>query len=497
MTVPLLLTGASGYVGSRLLEAFETQERPVRCVARRPDALQDQVAVTTEVVEGDVMDEASLRPAMRGCEVAYYLVHRMNSPGDFEAEERLAAEAFVRAAKAEGISRIVYLGGLGDPEQTRSPHLRSRHETGRIFRDSGVQTIELRAGVILGADSLSFEMIRALVERLPIMITPKWVGVATQPIAIGDVIRYLVEAADREIDGSRVFEIGGADRTTYGGMMREYARQRGLHRVMLPVPFLTPRISALWLALVTPLYARVGRRLVESIRSPTVVRDDSALNTFHVVPLGLEGAVRRALEREDERMRGVRWNDAISFAEGAPPWGGKRFGSRLADRRSLHVGVSPAVAFEPIRRIGGDTGWYHASILWRLRGMLDILVGGVGARRGRRDPDTLRVGDAVDFWRVEAYEPDHRLLLRAEMRLPGRAWLEFTVERDGDGSTINQVAVFDPVGLFGLAYWYSVFFLHDFVFSGMLRAIARRAERGLEDPRRGRWGLPPHEVQRY
>jgi Protein of unknown function (DUF2867) len=344
---------------------------------------------------------------------------------------------------------------------------------GEILRASGVQTIEFRASIVIGSGSLSFEMIRALVERLPVMITPRWVSVQAQPIAIADLVRYLLAALDLAVEGHAVFEIGGADRMSYRDIMREYARQRGLRRLMIPVPVLTPWLSSLWLGLVTPLYARVGRTLIESMRHPTVVQDASALQRFGIQPKGVREAIALALRHEDRELAETRWSDALSVAGPRRDWGGVRFGSRLVDSRVAHVGAQPAHAFAAIRRIGGATGWYYGNWLWRLRGGLDVLVGGVGMRRGRRAPESLNVGDTLDWWRVEAFEPDRRLRLAAEMKVPGRAWLEFEVDAEATGSTIRQTAIFDPVGLLGLIYWYAVYPLHHVVFAGMLRGIVK------------------------
>jgi uncharacterized protein YbjT (DUF2867 family) len=362
--------------------------------------------------------------------VAYYLIHAMDSPGSFEEEDRRAARHFGEVAYEAGVQRIIYLGGLGEPQSGLSSHLQSRQEVGEILRSCGVQTIEFRASIIIGSGSLSFEMIRALVERLPIMITPRWVSVPAQPIAITDVIDYLLAGLDVTLEGSHIIEIGGADRVSYREIMREYARQRGLRRLMLSVPVLTPRLSSLWLGLVTPLYARVGRRLVDSIRHPTVVHDASAQRLFGIRPKGVREAIAMALRHEDQELAQTRWSDALSAAGRQPDWGGVRFGSRLVDSRVSRVRVPPASAFAPIRRIGGRTGWYYGDRWWRLRGFIDLLVGGVGMRRGRRDPEALGVGDTVDWWRVETFIPDRQLRLVAEMKLPGRAWLAFEVEGD-------------------------------------------------------------------
>ena len=472
----ILLTGATGYVGGRLLHRFEAEGLRVRCLLRRPEQFPSARPATTEIVGGDVNDPASLAAAMKGVETAYYLVHSMGATDDFEIRDRRGAEAFGAAAAAAGVRRIVYLGGLGDERSGLSAHLRSRHEVGRILRASGVPVIEFRASIIIGSGSLSFEMIRALVERLPAMITPRWVSVLAQPIGIEDVLGYLRTALDLGVRESRVYEIGGPDRVSYGDLMAEYARQRGLRRFLIAVPVLTPRLSSLWLGLVTPLYARVGRKLVESICHPTLVRDaEPALTDFAIRSIGVREAIARALANEDRELAETRWSDALSSAGAPREWGGVRFGNRLVDSRAVHVAVQAAAAFAPIRRIGGATGWYWGDWLWRLRGFVDLVLGGVGSRRGRCDPDRLAVGDAVDWWRVEAIEPDRRLRLVAEMRLPGRAWLEFEVIPDGDGAMIRQTAIFDPVGLAGLAYWYGIFPLHELVFARMLRGIAGAA----------------------
>ena len=414
---------------------------------------------------------------MAGVHTAYYLVHSMGSPGQFEDEDRQAAQNFAESARQSGIRRIIYLGGLGDQDQALSAHLRSRHEVADILRSSGIPVIEFRASIVIGSGSLSFEMIRALVQRLPVMICPRWVAVKAQPIAVEDVIAYLMAALELPMGQGYVFEIGGPDQVSYGEIMQEYARQCGLRRWMIPVPVLTPRLSSLWLGLVTPVYARVGRKLVDSMRNPTLVREPSALTVFSIKPKGLREAIGRALRQEDQEFALTRWSDPLSSSGKPASWGGVQFGTRLVDSRIAQVSVSPASAFAPIQRIGGSNGWYFANFLWRLRGFLDLLVGGVGLRRGRRDPHTLAPGDALDFWRVLACEPDRRLGLVAEMKVPGRAWLQFEVEPNGRGSVIRQTAIFDPAGIAGLLYWYTLYPAHRWIFRGMLHEIAAVAER--------------------
>lgn len=467
----VLLTGATGYVGGRLLRRLEARGGELRCLARRAEFLRAKVSAGTEVVEGDLLDGASLEAALRGIDAAYYLVHSMGSRGDFQDQDRRAAENFAEAARRCGVKRIIYLGGLGHGEEL-STHLKSRQEVGRVLRESGVPTIEFRASIIIGSGSLSFEMIRALVEKLPVMVTPQWVSSKAQPLAVEDLLEYLVAALDILLEESRVYEIGGADRVSYLEIMKEYARRRRLRRWMIRVPVLTPNLSSLWLGLVTPVYARVGRKLIDSVRNDTVVRDSSATRDFDIRPRGIGEAIERALRNEDQEIAETRWSDALSSGD-TLGWGGAKFKSRIVDSRSADVPYPPREAFRPIRRLGGSVGWYFADWLWRLRGFLDLLVAGVGSRRGRRDPEQLVIGETVDFWRVEAYQPPELLRLYAEMKLPGRAWLQFEVRETPDGSRVRQTAIFDPVGLFGLLYWYVLYPLHVLVFNGMLRGIVR------------------------
>lgn len=488
--IRVLLTGATGYVGGRLAPVLENAGVRLRCLARQPAALASRVSAGTEVVAGDLLDPPSLERAFAGVDVAYYLVHSMGSHGDYRETDRTAARNFGNAARRAGVRRIVYLGGLATGDDVLSKHLESRIETGQALRDSGVPVVEFRASVVIGSGSLSFELIRALVERLPIMICPRWVSTLAQPIGIDDVLAYLSAALRLPGHESRTFEIGGADQASYGDVMREYARQRGLKRVMLSIPLLTPRLSSLWLGLVTPVYARVGRELIAGLKNRSVVTDATALAVFPIRPGGLREAIGRAIGYEDRAFALTRWSDARSSGGLSVSPADTRFGGRLIDRRHMHVSVDAERAFVPIARIGGDRGWYFGTWLWRIRGAVDLLAGGVGMRRGRRDPDAPTVGGTLDFWRVEAYEPGRRLRLAAEMKLPGRAWLEFEVEPVGAGAIVHQTAVFEPVGLSGLLYWYGLLPVHAVIFGGLLRAIASLA---VEDagrqfdatPRRG------------
>jgi len=376
MTKPLiLLTGATGYVGGRLLEALVAAGHRVRCLVRRPERLRIPKGAHVEAVAGDLLDPASLRAAMPGVHTAYYLVHSMESPGSFEDLDRRAARNFAEAAGDFGVRRIIYLGGLGETSPNLSPHLRSRHEVGEILRSSSVPVIEFRASIVIGSGSLSFEMIRALVERLPVLITPRWVSVPAQPIAVRDLLAYLLAALELLCAGSRIFEIGGADQVSYGGLMLEYARQRGLRRFVVPVPVLTPRLSSLWLGLVTRLHVRVGRRLIDSIRHPTVVRDRSALTEFGIRPMGYREAIAAALREDDEVQD---WASASAAR-----------GLRFVYSLKISVNVPAAQAFAPIRRIGGSTGWYYANRVWRLRGFVENLLEACDRNRDRPLEESL------------------------------------------------------------------------------------------------------------
>ena len=479
-----LIAGASGYIGGRLLDRLQTRGWQIRCLSRNPDSLRARVGASAEVVRGDVLDGPSLRPALAGAQVAYYLVHSMAAGREFHELDIRAAKTFGQAAREQAVGRIIYLGGLGSGPRL-SAHVESRQEVGRVLRASGVPTLELRASIILGSASLSFEMVRSLVDRLPVMVTPRWTRTLSQPIAVEDVVSYLDAALDMEFADSTVFEIGGADRVSYLDLMREYARVRGLKRLILPVPCLTPRLSSLWLGLVTPVYARVGRQLIEGVRNETIVTADDALRAFDIRPMTATSALKRALRNEDREFAQTRWSDAYPARSLDAKWGGARFGRRIVDSRTIAVPIPAEQVFPYVEAIGGDRGWYYANWLWKLRGFLDLLAGGVGMRRGRRDPRRLVQGDSLDFWRVELIEPGRRLRLRAEMIVPGRAWLEFEVEPGGSSCTLRQTAEFDPSGWLGPLYWYCLFPLHRLIFANMLRNLARTAEaRAAADPPR-------------
>jgi uncharacterized protein YbjT (DUF2867 family) len=478
-----LVTGATGYIGGRLVPRLLDEGHTVRCLSRTPGRLRDVPWVDrVQVVEGDLDRPETLAGAFDGVDVAYYLVHSLGSRG-FEAKDRAAAQAFAAAARAAGVRRIVYLGGPEpDPADRPSAHLRSRAEVGRILLDSGVPTVVLRAAVIIGSGSASFEMLRYLTERLPVMITPRWVTNRIQPIAVRDVLRYLAACATLPPEVHRGFDIGGPDVLTYRDMMRRYARVAGLRpRVIIPVRPLSPWLSAHWVGTVTPVPNAIARPLVAGLVHEAVAHEH---DIDSVVPgeglLGFDEAVRLALGKIRDANVETRWSNASGLDTAAEPlpsdpdWSG---GSVYTDVRTRGVAAPVGALWRVIEGVGGDHGWYSFPLAWAVRGWLDRLVGGVGLRRGRRDPQKLYVGEALDFWRVEELIPGELLRLRAEMKVPGRAWLEMRAEPDGNGgSRYTQRAVFLPRGLAGHAYWTSVLPFHGIVFAGMARNIARGAE---------------------
>ena len=477
----ILVTGATGYIGGRLVPRLLVAGYRVRCLARHPERLAGRRWPGVEVVQGDVSDAESMRAALRGVTQAYYLVHAMgDARADFRAKDQAQARIFAEVCREAGVRRIIFLGALGDPQGPRSSHLASRHEVGEALTTGGLPVLEFRAAVIVGSGSASFEMIRHLTERLPIMITPQWINTLCQPIGIRDVLLYLLEALEHpDIQG--IVEIGGGDVLDYRHMMLGYARATGLHRLILPMRVPLPRLSILWVDLVTPIPRSLAAPLVESLATEVVVRDPKALTLFQVRPMPYQAALSLALQRLDEDAVETTWASSLaSLPPGVSE--GRALGSHeglLLDRHERHVKARPEAVFQAFCSLGGEAGWPAGNWLWQLRGVMDRLVGGLGMRRGRRQPRELRIGDPVDFWRVEALEPDRLLRLRAEMKLPGHAWLQFTVRPEGPGSRLRQTAFFEPHGLLGLAYWYAVLPFHWFVFPGMARAIKQRAESGM------------------
>lgn len=488
MPQPLVcaVTGVTGYVGGRLVPELLEAGHRVRAVARDPRRLEGRPWFDdVEVAEADATDLEQIRAALEGVDVAYYLIHALGSGRRFEARDRETARTFARAAREAGVRRIVYLGGLVPPDEDLSPHLESRTEVGEILLASGVPTAVLRAAVVLGSGSASFEMMRYLTERLPVMTTPRWVDNRIQPIAVRDVLRYLVGSATMPPEVNRAFDIGGPEVLTYREMMHRYAAVAGLRRrVIAGVGLLSPRLSSLWVSLVTPVPGPLARPLVESLVHEVVCREHDIAEHVPDPPEGLvpfDTAVRWALQRIQDADVATRWSSAA--VPGAPSdplpsdpdWAG---GSLYRDERRTRVDAPLAAVWEVLQAVGGERGWYSWPLAWEVRGVLDRLSGGPGLRRGRRHPTRLVVGDAVDFWRVEHVEHERVLRLRAEMRLPGLAWLELAVRPEADGSTtLRQVATFHPHGLAGQLYWWAVTPFHGVVFGGMQRGMRAEAER--------------------
>ncbi|WP_432506640.1 SDR family oxidoreductase [Kineococcus arenarius] len=480
-----LVTGVSGYIGGRLVPELLAAGFRVRAVARRPEVLRDRPWIgDVEVVRADASDAGAIAEALRGVDVAYYLIHAMSGGGSFSAKDRRTARTFARAAAAQRVGRVVYLGGLYPEDEELSTHLESRREVGEILLDSPVPTTVLRAAVILGSGSASFEMVRYLTERLPVMVCPKWVSNRIQPIAVRDVLRYLVGSADMSPEVNRAFDVGGPDVLTYLDMMRGYAEVAGLpKRRVLPVDVMSPRLSSHWVGVVTPVPKQIARPLVESLVHEVVCKEHDIARYVPDPPEGLLGfreAVRLALQRVQEANVATRWSSASLPGAPSDPlpsdpdWAG---GNLYVDERTTVVDAPAHVLWRVLEGIGGERGWYSWPMAWALRGLMDRFSGGPGLRRGRRDPHHLMVGDAVDWWRVEEREEDRLLRLRAEMRLPGLAWLDLRVEADPVGRTLfRQRALFHPKGLAGQAYWAAISPFHEVVFGGMQRNVKEAAE---------------------
>ncbi|GAA0994623.1 SDR family oxidoreductase [Nocardiopsis tropica] len=477
-----LVTGATGYIGGRLVPELLEAGHAVRCLVRTPGKLRDvDWRSGVEVLRGDVVSGDGLEGALEGIDTAYYLVHSMGGGRDFGSADAEGARNFARAAERAGVRRLVYLGGLVPEEGDLSAHMASRTEVGDVFLESPVPAAVLRAAVIIGSGSASFEMLRHLTERLPVMTTPRWVRSRVQPIAVRDVLRLLVESAELPEGVDRTFDIGGPEVLTYAGMIQRFAGVAGIAaRVIIPVPVLSPGLSSLWVGLITPVPPVIARPLVDSLRHDAVAGEDDLseyLDDHHRI--GFDEAVRLALRRVDESRVDTRWSSAAWPSAPSDPlptdpdWAG---GSLYTDVRARYVDAGTGDVWRVIEGIGGENGWYSWPLAWAARGWIDLAVGGVGPRRGRRDPSRLRVGDPLDFWRVEEVVPGSLLRLRAEMRLPGPAWLEMGVGRVEGRTVYHQRALFHPRGLLGHLYWKAVTPFHGIVFGSMAANIAARAE---------------------
>jgi uncharacterized protein YbjT (DUF2867 family) len=471
----VLVLGATGYVGGRLVPRLLEDGHNVSCLVRNPRRLENKPwGKNVTVYKGDVLDVSTLTEPFRESDIIYYLIHSMGSGGqDFEALDRTAARNAARTAEENNSKRIIYLGGLGKTDGDQSPHLRSRNEVAEILRSHKTPVTIFRAAVIVGSGSLSFELIHHLVNRLPVMICPRWIYSKTQPIGIADVLAYLREAIAEPLSADKNIDIGGPDIMNYGDMMMAVANELKLRRYLIPVPVLTPRLSSYWVNLVTPIPSSVANALIESLRYDTVCDNSLASEIFDIAPLPFKDAVRRALNSVATHNVETLWTGAggdILPVEIDPTHFKK-------DIRTIEVKTSVENLFSVIKSIGGENGWYYADWLWRFRGFLDKQMGGVGLRRGRRDPIRIEIGEPLDFWRVEEYIENNRLRLKAEMKVGGHVWLEFEVESiDDNKSRLTQTAEFYPRGLWGLLYWYSIYPIHALVFRGLIRSIARRAE---------------------
>lgn len=475
----IAIAGATGYVGGRLAPRLLELGYAVRCLVRSPEKLADRQwakGADVQVLRSDLTDLAALTESLHGCSAAFYLVHSMvSASAEYAHQDRLLAETFGEACAAAGVRRILYLGGLGETGEGLSEHLQSRRDVEGALGAGGVPVTVFRAAMIIGSGSASFEILRYLVERLPVMITPKWVATRCQPIAIRNVIGYLTGALTVPETIGGVYDIGGPEVLTYRELMRAMAESLGLpRRYVIPLPILSPRLSSYWIHLVTPLSKEIAKPLAEGLRNPVICREQRLVSLIPQELLTVRQSIAAALKKIAARDVETTWSMA-GVIPGDPDWAG---GTVFRDERKVMVAAPDWAVYRAVCRVGGGHGWYAADWLWKLRGWMDVLVGGPGLRRGRRNPEAVGYGEALDFWRVVGIERDRWLALRAEMKLPGEARLEFVIQETGPGSSeLTQRALFEPRGLFGLLYWYAVVPLHHIVFNGMLRGIEREALR--------------------
>ena len=477
MNKRVAVAGVTGYIGGRIVPRLLDAGYAVRCLVRSPKKLEDRDwfgRPGVEICAVDLNHAESLRADLADCDAAFYLVHSMIAAGsDYSKIDRDLAACFAQAAKNAGVGRIIYLGGLGETGAHLSEHLSSRREVERMLGSTGVPVTVFRAAMIIGSGSASFEILRYLVERLPVMITPKWVSTPCQPIAVRNVVNYLVQSLEVPETTGGIFDIGGPEVMRYLDIMRVMAEELKLpRRLIIPVPFFTPRLSSYWIQLVTPLSHKIGGPLAEGLKNPVVCRENRILELIPQTLLTVREAIKAALSKVAHLDIETSWSMAGPIP-GDPDWAG---GKVYKDVRRIEIDAPAAAAFRAVCRVGGGHGWYAADWLWKIRGWMDLLVGGPGLRRGRRHPDTVTFGEALDFWRVVGIEHDRRLSLRAEMKLPGEALLEFRIEPiNGERCVLEQTALFIPRGLFGLLYWYAVVPFHAIVFKGMLNGIRREA----------------------
>jgi uncharacterized protein YbjT (DUF2867 family) len=474
----ILLTGATGYVGGRLLPRLLDAGYNVRCIVRHKELFRAPPSDQLEVVEADILHTENLHTLFDGCDTAIYLIHSLAATKKFKELDKHMAVRFSKACNQCSVSHIIYLGGLSEISDHLSDHLSSRIEVGNELRKTHVPVTTFRASIIIGSGSLSFELIRNLTENLPLMLAPKWVRNLAQPIFINDVLRYLMASIELPQPKTTIYEIGGPNQVSYYDLIMAYAKEKKLCRWVIPIPFLTPYLSSLWLGFITPLYARVGRKLIQSITCSSIINNNqNTMQSFNIQPIGIQKAIQYAMTNEDQQFAETWWSDALSVVRPtAKNYYIKKYGNRYVEFITILVRAPIHIAFQPIQRIGGKRGWYYATLLWKLRGWIDLLFGGVGHRVGRRDPIDLNVGDRIDWWRVQRYVPNERILLMAEMRVPGRAWLEFEAKETPEGTLLYQTAMFDPKGLLGKLYWWTLYPIHKIMFKGLIKAIKRQGE---------------------
>ena len=475
----ILVTGATGYVGGRLIPKLLSNNYKVRVLVRNPDRLKNKSWYNkVEIYTGNVLNEKSIIGIFKNIDLAYYLIHSMEKFKNFEKTDINAASTFATVANKEGLKKIIYLGGLAEDKNNLSKHLKSRLETGRELSKHGIDITEFRASVIVGSGSLSFEMIRNLTERIPIMVCPKWVYTKTQPISISNVLDYLISVLEIKLPKNQIIEIGGKDILTYGNMIKQYAKVRKLNRFLIPVPVLTPKLSSYWVHWTTPLSANIIKPLVEGLKNESIVKTNLAKKYFPSIKLlSYNESVSVAISHFKNKSIETSWSDSLSSSKGND----NKVTSFLkegmiTERRIIKIKTDEKSIFNFILSIGGEKGWLYANFLWIIRGYIDLFFGGVGLRRGRRHPTKLKQGDALDFWRVEKIIPNKLLRLKAEMKLPGKAWLEYEIVQKKINCDLIQKAYFMPTGLLGLAYWYVLYPLHKIIFRGMVQTIKKEVE---------------------
>tara|TARA_B110000116_G_scaffold265092_1_gene273759 strand:+ start:2761 stop:4206 length:1446 start_codon:yes stop_codon:yes gene_type:complete len=479
MIEKILVTGATGYVGGRLIPKLLDNNYQVRVLVRNPERLKNKSWYNkVEIHKGNALDKKSLLGLFKNIDFAYYLIHSMENDKNFEKTDLVAANIFGTIAKKEDLKRIIYLGGLAEDKNNLSKHLKSRHDTGKELSNHEIDVTEFRASVIVGAGSLSFEMIRNLTERIPIMICPKWVYTRTQPIAISNILEYLVSVLKIKLPNNQIIEIGSKDILTYGEMIKQYAQVRNLKRFLISVPVLTPKLSSYWVHWTTPLSANITRPLVEGLKNESIVKNNVANKYFpNINLLSYKNSVKKAILNFNSESIETSWSDSLSSSKGNDNIVSSflKEGIIIEDRR-IDINKDKKIIFNYISSIGGANGWLYANFLWTIRGWIDLMVGGVGLRRGRRNPKELEQGDALDFWRVEKIITNKLLRLKAEMKLPGKAWLEYEIIELKNNYQLVQKAYFMPTGLLGLFYWYSLYPVHKIIFRGLIKTIKKEVE---------------------